>query len=136
VCKCLVEISTSWSFELTESVLISLDTIFSRIKWQSISICLVLSWKTRFELIWRAIWLSSVIWMTSPNYNSLSNYLSQISLQVIEAVILYSTFTLDPAVTFLFLTLSRDQIITNGDTISGSESPIKRCCQINIWMTY
>ena len=52
--------------------------------------CLVLSWKIRLELIWRATWLShtSVIWVTSPNCNSLSNCLSQPSfLQNIHGIL-------------------------------------------------
>jgi len=96
---------SNWSLELTNLVLMSPDTIFSRMKWQSISMCLVLSWKTRLELIWRAAWLShiSVIGLTSPNCNSLSNCLSQTSSQVAEAMTLYSAFGLDFATTFCFL---------------------------------
>jgi len=46
--------STSWSFDPINSVQISLDNNFSRRKWQFILICLVLSWNTGLEAMWRA----------------------------------------------------------------------------------
>jgi len=103
--KDLVKIFVNWSFKLTNLVLMSLDTICSQMKWQSISMCLVLSWKTGLELIWSASWLShiSVIWMTSPNCNSWNNFLSQTSSQVAEDIALYSASVLDLATTLCFL---------------------------------
>jgi len=58
---------------------------------------LVISWKARFELIWRATSLShvSVIWVVFPNCNFLSKCLSQISSQVFEAITLYSALAID-----------------------------------------
>jgi len=41
--------------------------------------------------------------LTSPNFNSLSNYLSQISSQVVEAITLYFATELNLATTFCFL---------------------------------
>ena len=41
----LVKISASWSLELTKLVVMHHDAIFSLIKWQSTSMCLVFSWK-------------------------------------------------------------------------------------------
>jgi len=81
------------------------ETIFSRMKWRSISMCLVLLWKTGLELIWSVVWLSHicVIWVTSPNCNSLNNCLSQTSSKVVEAIVLYYAFALDLATTLCFL---------------------------------
>ena len=46
-----MKISVSWSLELTNLVVMHPDTIFSMIKWQSVSMCLVLSWKTGLDEI-------------------------------------------------------------------------------------
>jgi len=43
--------------------------------------------------------------MTSPNCNTLSNFLSQISSHVVEAIVLYYASALDFATTFCFLLL-------------------------------
>jgi len=60
--------------------------------------------KDKIRIVWRATWLShiSVIWVTFPNCNSLSNWLSRTSLQVTEAISLYSASALDLATTFCF----------------------------------
>ena len=50
----LVKMSASWSFELTKLVVTHPDAIFSLMKWQSTSICLVLSWKTGLHAICNA----------------------------------------------------------------------------------
>jgi len=47
--------------------------------------------------------MTSVIWVTSPNCNSLSNCLSQTSSQAVEAIALYSASTLDLTTTLCFL---------------------------------
>ena len=82
---------------LLRNVFMSPDVIFFQTKWQSISICLILSWKMEFELIWRVAWLSymSIILVTSPNCNSFSNCLSQISSQAAKVMTLYSASPLD-----------------------------------------
>ena len=49
-----MEISDSWSFELTKLVVMHSNEIFSLIKWQSTSMCLVLSWKTGLDAICKA----------------------------------------------------------------------------------
>ena len=100
-----MKISANWSLELTNLVLMSPDIIFTRMKWQSISMYLFLSWKTALELIWRAAWLShiSVIWLTSPNCNSFNNYLSQTSSQVTKAMALYFAYALDLVTILCFL---------------------------------
>ena len=54
----LVKISVSWSFELTKLVATHSDAIFSLMKWQSTSMCLVLSWKTGLDAICKAARLS------------------------------------------------------------------------------
>ena len=47
----LVKISASWSLELTKLVVMHPDASFSLIKWQSISMYLVLAWKTGLDEI-------------------------------------------------------------------------------------
>ena len=56
----LVKISVSWSFELTKLVITHPNAIFSLMKWQSTSMCLVLSWKTKLDAICKAAWLSQM----------------------------------------------------------------------------
>ena len=46
-----MKISASWSLELTKLIVMHLDATFSLIKWQSTSMCLVLSWKTELDEI-------------------------------------------------------------------------------------
>jgi len=140
--KYLGKIYVNWLFKLTNWVLISLDIIFSRIEWQSISIFFIFSWKTRFELIWKVVWLShiSVIWVTFPNWNSLSNYLSQISSQVAEVITLYSASALDFTATFCFL-LFRDIKLSPTETQYPKvnlllEGDNRRSCPNGIWITY
>ena len=54
----LVKMSASWSFELTKLVATHPDAIFSLMKWQTTSICLVFSWKTGLDAICNAAWIS------------------------------------------------------------------------------
>ena len=100
----LVKISASWSFELTNFVLFSLDNNFSLTKWQSIFICLVLSWNTGLEAKWWAAWLSqyNFIGWTSQ-LNCWRNCLILISSQVVVAITLYFASALDQATVFYFL---------------------------------
>ena len=68
----LVKIFASWSFELTKLVATHHDAIFSLMKWQLTSMCLVLSWKTGLDVICKAAWLSQMSFICSsfPNLNS------------------------------------------------------------------
>ena len=56
-----VKMSTSWSDDDTCGVEITPINTLSWIKWQLISICLVLSWKARFPAIKIADWLAQCI---------------------------------------------------------------------------
>ena len=49
-----MKISASWSLELTKLVFMHPNAIFYLIKWQSTSMCLVLSWKTVLDEICKA----------------------------------------------------------------------------------
>ena len=53
-----MEMSASLSLELTKLVVIHPNMIFSQMKSQSTSMCLVLLLKTGFEVVCRAVWLS------------------------------------------------------------------------------
>ena len=54
----LVKRSASWCLERIGMSLTTWAATLSLIKWQSISMCLVLSWKEGLEAIWIAAWLS------------------------------------------------------------------------------
>ena len=114
--KDLVKMSISWLLELINLVLISLDCSFFRTKWQSISICFVLSWNTGLEVMWRAAWLSqyNFIWWTSQNFNYWSCLIHNNS-QVTRAIALYSAFAIDQAKTLCFL-LFQETIFPPKDT--------------------
>ena len=84
--------SASWWCVEICSVFKLPDCTFSRTKWQSISMCFVRSWNTRFAAIWRAAWLSQqriagFEWLTPSSF---SNERSQVSSQVAFAIDLYS----------------------------------------------
>ena len=101
----LVKMSASWSFELTKLVAIHPDAIFSLMKWQSTSMCLVLSWKTGLDAICKAAWLSQMSFICSPfpNLNSWRRCLSHMSSHVAKAIARYSASALDLATTCCFL---------------------------------
>ena len=89
----LVSKSASWQCVLTWINLMTFSSILSLTTWQSISICLVLSWNTRFEPICRATWLSQNH-KTSKLCSipiSLRKYNIQTISQVATAIALYST---------------------------------------------
>ena len=56
--KALVSKSAIWEFVLTCNILIYPSKTLSLTRWQSISICFVLSWNTGFVTMWRVAWLS------------------------------------------------------------------------------
>ena len=51
-------IYANWQYEETRDGVIIPTCNFSRTMWQSISICFVRSWNTRFAAIWSVVWLS------------------------------------------------------------------------------
>lgn len=53
-----VNASASWNWDWTGRSLMEPSLTRSRTRWQSISICLVRSWKTGLDAIWIAAWLS------------------------------------------------------------------------------
>ena len=89
--------SASWSFEFTKLVVMSPDRIFYLMKWQSTSVCLVLSWKSRLEAMCSAAWLSqiSAICLISPNWSSLKSCLIEISSYVMDAMAQYFASVLE-----------------------------------------
>ena len=101
----LVKMSASWSFELTKLVATHPDAIFSLMKWQSTSICLVLSWKTELDAICNAAWLSQTSFICSSfsNLNSWRSCLNHMSYHVAKAIARYSASALDLATTSCFL---------------------------------
>ena len=103
----LVNMSASWSPELTKSVMISPESTFSLTKWQSISICLVRSWKIGFDEIWRATWLShnSLVSWVSPNFSCWRSCLSHVISNATAAIARYSALALNLATVFCFLLL-------------------------------
>lgn len=80
--------------EFTKLVLMSPDKIFSWMKWQSISICLVLSRNTELEAMWKATWLSQirVIDKISTNLRSLSSCFSHTSSQNLATTVCFLFF--------------------------------------------
>ena len=100
----LVKISASWSFELTKLVVTHPDAIFSLMKWQSTSMCLVFSWKTKLDAICKAAWLLQMSFICSsfPNLNSRRRCFSYMSSHVARVIARYSTSALDLATTSCF----------------------------------
>ena len=101
----LVKMSASWSFELTKLVATHPDAIFSLMKWQSTSICLVLSWKTGLDAICNAAWLLQMSFICSsfPNRNSWRRCFNHMSSHVAKTIARYSASALDLATTTCFL---------------------------------
>lgn len=67
------------------------ERIFSLMKWESISICLVISWNIGFEERCEVDWLSqeSFMWPSSQNFNSWSKCFSEKSSQVVLVIAQY-----------------------------------------------
>lgn len=87
----------SWSLELINPILSFLYNNFSVTKWQLISMCLVISWSTGLEAIWKIVWLPQynfICWI-SQNFNTWRSCLIHTISQVAKAINLYSTSTLD-----------------------------------------
>ena len=101
----LVRISANWPSELTKLVTMRPENIFSLIKWQSTSMCLVLSWNTRLDAIWSAAWLSRMtfIFAPPPNFNSCNNCFNHTNSHVARAIARYSASALDLETTTCFL---------------------------------
>ena len=81
----------TWRFRMTPSCILSLT------KWQSISMCFVLSWNTRLAAIWIAAWLSennkaSFVWGIPRSW---SKDFSQMTSHTTNAMALYSASTKD-----------------------------------------
>ena len=62
-----------------------------RVRWQSILMCLVRSWKTELWAIWIELWLSQYIWVgwESETLISASNQCSQIISLVVDVISRY-----------------------------------------------
>ena len=95
--RALMKRSTSWCCEDTCIVLRQPTCIFSWIRWWSISMCFVLSWKTGLAAIWRVASLSqnsvigSLLWILK----SRRRVVNQISSQVTLAIARYPTLAED-----------------------------------------
>lgn len=95
----------NWSLDLVKVVSISLDWTWYPIKWQSTSICFVLSCNTGFAAICIAAWLSQwrvmgALLVIARSFNKAFN---QINSQVVDTIALYYAPALDLATTFCFL---------------------------------
>jgi hypothetical protein len=68
-----------------------------RVKWQSISMCLVRSWKTEWWAIWIEFWLSQYIGVgwESETLISASNQRNQIISSVVDVITRYSVLVED-----------------------------------------
>jgi hypothetical protein len=91
-----------WRCRLMNEVSISFDCTFSIMKWQSISMCLIRSWKTRFDVMCHAAWLSYNNFIGSLALTA-NTYLIQVSSLVVKVIAQYSASVLHRAVTFYFL---------------------------------
>ena len=56
--RCFVKISTAYSVDGVYWMVMARWRTLSQIKWRSISMCLLLTWNTRFATGWVAFWLS------------------------------------------------------------------------------
>jgi len=114
------------------------DKTFSLMKWQSISMCFVLSWNTGFKAMCRAAWLSqmSVICVVSPNCNSLSNCLSHRSSHVAKAIVRYLASALDLAITVCFLLFQKIKLPPKKTLTRGGSSVWMRTYIICIWISH
>ena len=97
--------SANWSWEDTERSCKVPCNKWWRTKWQSISICLVRSWKTSLWAIWMALRLSQWI-ETAVEKSTLRSWRSQhkqMSSAVVSASAWYSASVLEWAITDCFL---------------------------------
>ena len=120
-----VKMSPIWSPVFTYEVEIKPCWIFSRTKWQSISICFVLSWKTGLDAIWMAAWLShhNVAGKVTLKLNSVNSCCIHIISHVPWAIALYSDSAL-VRYTMLLLALPWDQVSSKKYAISSSWSSV------------
>ena len=90
--RAFVNMTVSWSVVGTWIVIKSPNWIRSRTKWQSISICLVRSWKTGLAEMWRADWLSQRSSIGWPRWTpkDVRRLRSQTSSLVVIAMARYS----------------------------------------------
>lgn len=90
--KTLVNTSTNWSCVETWEREIRPSCNFYLIKWQSKSMCLVLSWKTGLLAMYMAAWLSHFkgIGIRSSTSNSTSNLFNQANSKHTRLIDLYS----------------------------------------------
>ena len=103
----LVKISTSWWVVETCKVFNKPAWVFSRRKWQSNSMCLVLSWKTGLAAMWKAAWLSqkrteALGWGMQKSWRRDK---SQVSSQVAIDIARYSASAKERETTVCFLDL-------------------------------
>lgn len=108
-----------------QSVVISPEKTLSLTKSQSISIHLVLAWKTRLDAKCSVASLSHISFntLTSPNFSCRSICLNHVSSQVDAAIIWYSASALDLSTMFYFLI--RNEIKSfNEDTMLWCEPTI------------
>ena len=86
--RALMNKSTSWCCEDTFIVLRQPACIFSRTRWQSISMCFVISWKTGLAAIWRVVSLSqnsvvgSLLWIPKSRRRAINQINSQVTLAI------------------------------------------------------
>ena len=133
-----MNISLSCSPVLTYPVEMKFCWIFFRIKWQSISMYFVCSWKVGLDAICRAAWLShhsftgTVTWILI----SVSNWWIYI---VFICWLRHSTifwFCSRSRYHTLFLTFPRNQITSKEYIVTRSRSPIFFwSCPVCIWKT-
>ena len=91
----LVNTSASWFAEATNLVVIDPSCILSRMKWQSISICLVLSWKTGLAVICKVALLSQCnnVGFECNIHKSFNNEHNQDNSQQVPVIARYSAST-------------------------------------------
>ena len=102
----LVKISAKLSQALQYSTHISFDCIFSRTKWNWVSICLVFLWKTGLYASFIVLWLSVLMLVASFWLSPalLSNLLNQMASHIAAHNAWYSTSHDDNAkILFFFL---------------------------------
>ena len=98
-----VMISASWLCVLTWVKWSNPNCTCSRTKWQSMSMCLVLSWKVGLEAMCKAVWLSqSNLIAPAETPKSFSSCTSQMTSLVTLAMALYSASVDDCAIVFHF----------------------------------
>ena len=86
--RALVKRLTIWSCEDMCIVLRQPTCIFSWIRWWSISMCFVLSWKTGLATIWRVVSLSQnsvtgyLLWISKSWKRAVNQIISQVTLAI------------------------------------------------------